>query len=119
MAQKSLHAGRHLTNPDETQGQVRRRPQVFGLLEENVRGTHCDGMAGIIEEGTSVMDEHFDDATMDACLTAAGQRADYHEIAAYGTLVAWASELGFSEQAALLRETLDDEKAADGRNHLG
>ena len=55
-----------------------------------MRGKHCDGIAGIIEEGKSIMEEDFDDATMDACLIAAGQRAEHYEMAAYGTLVAWA-----------------------------
>jgi ferritin-like metal-binding protein YciE len=97
----------------ETNGQVERLVQVFELLDEKVRGKRCDGMAGIIEEGSSVMEEDFDDATMDACLIAAGQRAEHYEMAAYGTLVAWANALGHSEVAALLQETLDEEKAAD------
>lgn len=97
----------------ETEEQIERLVKVFGLLDEKVRGKRCDGMAGIIEEGSSVMEEDFDDATMDACLIAAGQRAEHYEMAAYGTLVAWATELGHSEVAALLQETLDEEKAAD------
>ena len=86
---------------------------MFGLLEERVRGKHCDGIAGIIEEGKSVMEEDFDDATMDACLIASGQRAEHYEMAAYGTLVAWARGLGQTEAADLLQQTLDEEKAAD------
>ena len=97
----------------ETQVQVERLQQVFELLGENVRGKHCDGIAGIIEEGSSIMEEDFDEATMDAALIAGGQRAEHYEIAAYGTLVAWATTLGESEVAALLQETLDEEKTAD------
>ena len=82
-------------------------------LDEKVRGKHCDGIAGIIEEGKSIMEEDFDDATMDACLIAAGQRAEHYEMAAYGTLVAWAQAMGHDEAAELLQETLDEEKAAD------
>ena len=59
------------------------------------------------------MEEDFDAATMDACLIAAGQRAEHYEMAAYGTLVAWANGLGHTEAAELLQETLDEEKAAD------
>ena len=59
------------------------------------------------------MEEDFDDATMDACLIAAGQRAEHYEMAAYGTLVAWAQALGHAEAADLLQQTLDEEKAAD------
>jgi ferritin-like metal-binding protein YciE len=98
---------------EETRGQVERLEQVFASLDEKVRGKHCDGIAGIIEEGKSIMEEDFDDGTMDACLIAAGQRAEHYEMAAYGTLVAWARAMGHSEAADLLQETLDEEKAAD------
>jgi ferritin-like metal-binding protein YciE len=98
---------------EETQEQIRRLEQVFASLDEKVRGKHCDGIAGIIEEGKSIMEEDFDDSTMDACLIAAGQRAEHYEMAAYGTLVAWAKAMGHDEAADLLQETLDEEKAAD------
>src|SRR5436190_16200635 len=61
----------------------------------------------------SIMEEDFDESTMDACLIAAGQRAEHYEMAAYGTLVAWARAMGHDEAADLLQETLDEEKAAD------
>ena len=79
---------------EETQGQIERLEQVFASLDEKVRGKHCDGIAGIIEEGKSIMEEDFDETTMDACLIAAGQRAEHYEMAAYGTLVAWARVMG-------------------------
>ena len=97
----------------ETQGQIARLEQVFQSLDEKVRGKHCDGIAGIIEEGKSVMEEDFDETTMDACLIASGQRAEHYEMAAYGTLVAWAEAMGHTEAAKLLQQTLDEEKAAD------
>jgi ferritin-like metal-binding protein YciE len=98
---------------EETQGQIERLEQVFELMEEKARGKHCDGIAGIVEEGKSIMAEDFDETTMDACLIAAGQRAEHYEMAAYGTLVAWAQAMGHSEAAKLLQQTLDEEKAAD------
>ena len=98
---------------EETRTQVERLETIFGMLDEKVRGKHCDGIAGIIEEGKSVMEEEFDEATMDACLIAAGQRAEHYEMAAYGTLVAWANAMGHTDAAALLQTTLDEEKAAD------
>jgi ferritin-like metal-binding protein YciE len=98
---------------EETRGQVDRLEQVFASLDERARGKHCEGMAGIIEEGKTVMEEDFDEATMDAALIAAGQRAEHYEIAAYGTLVAWARGMGHTEAERLLQETLDEEKAAD------
>ena len=97
----------------ETEGQIERLEQVFGLLDERVRGKHCDGIAGIIEEGKSAMEEDFDAATLDACLVASGNRAEHYEMAAYGTLIAWANTLGLTDAVALLQQNLDEEKAAD------
>jgi len=97
----------------ETEGHVQRLERVFESLDEKVRGKHCDGIAGIIEEGKAIMEEEFDDSAMDACLIAAGQRAEHYEMAAYGTLVAWAKAMGHTEAAKLLQQTLNEEKAAD------
>src|SRR6187402_3423882 len=101
------------THLEETRGHVERLEQVFESLDEKPRGKHCEGIAGIIEEGKSIMEEEFDDATMDACLIAAGQRAEHYEMAAYGTLVAWAKIMGHDEAAELLEQNLEEEKAAD------
>jgi ferritin-like metal-binding protein YciE len=103
------------THLQETQRQIARLEQVFEGLDEKVRGKHCAGIAGIIEEGASTMEEDFDDTTMDACLIAAGQRAEHYEMAAYGTLVAWAEAMGHTEAARLLQQNLDEEKAADSK----
>lgn len=101
------------THLEETQGHAERLEQVFASLEEKVRGKHCDGMAGIIEEGRAVMGEDFEGTTLDACLIAAAQRAEHYEMAAYGTLVAWAKAMGHQEAAGLLEEILEEEKATD------
>lgn len=98
---------------EETRGHVDRLERVFESLEEKPRGKHCEGIAGIIEEGKNIMGEEFDEATMDACLIAAGQRAEHYEMAAYGTLIAWAQSMGHSEAATLLQQNLNEEKAAD------
>jgi ferritin-like metal-binding protein YciE len=98
---------------EETNGHVEKLEQVFQSLDEKPKGMHCDGIAGIIDEGKKVMDEDFEGATMDACLIAAGQRAEHYEIAAYGTMVAWAKAMGHDDAAELLQEILDEEKAAD------
>jgi ferritin-like metal-binding protein YciE len=97
----------------ETRTHVERLEQVFEALDEKVQGKHCDGIAGIIKEGAATMDEEFTEATMDAALIAGGQRAEHYEMAAYGTLIAWATELGHDEVVDLLQQTLDEEKAAD------
>jgi len=97
----------------ETQEQIARLEQVFELLDETARGKHCAGMAGIIEEGNDMLEEDAGDAVMDACIIAAGQRAEHYEMAAYGTCIAWAKVLGLDEVAVLLETTLREEKAAD------
>jgi ferritin-like metal-binding protein YciE len=93
---------------EETRAQVARLEEIFGSLDEKVRGKHCDGMKGIIEEGKSIMEEEFDETTMDACLIAAAQRAEHYEMAAYGTLVAWARVMGHTEVADLLQKAADE-----------
>jgi ferritin-like metal-binding protein YciE len=103
---------------EETQGQIARLEQVFESLDEKVRGKHCDGIAGIIEEGKSIMEEDFDETTMDACLIAAGQRAEHYEIAAYGSLIAWSEAMGHSKATRLLQQNLNEEKAADKKLSL-
>ena len=100
---------------EETRGQIARLEDVFAALGEKVRGKHCDGMAGIIEEGKSAMEEDFDDSTLDAALIASAQRVEHYEMAAYGTLVAWAKAMGHTEAADLLEETLDEEKSTDAK----
>jgi len=98
---------------EETRGHVTRLEQVFESIDEPAKSKHCEGIAGIVEEGKSILDEDFEGTTMDACLVAAGQRAEHYEMAAYGTLVAWARAMGHVEAADLLQQTLEEEKAAD------
>jgi ferritin-like metal-binding protein YciE len=101
------------THLEETRGHIERLEQVMEGLGEKAKGKHCDGMAGIIEEAKGVMDEDFDEATADACLIASAQRVEHYEIAAYGTLAAWAKAMGHTDAAELLNETLEEEKATD------
>jgi ferritin-like metal-binding protein YciE len=98
---------------EETRGHVTKLERVFASLDQKPRGKHCDGMAGIIEEAKSILEEDLDEDTLDAALIAAGQRAEHYEMAAYGTLVAWAQVMGHDQAAGLLEEILGEEKAAD------
>lgn len=100
---------------EETRGHIERLEAILENLNEAVKGKRCEGMAGIIEEGRANLDEDFDEATMDAMLIAAGQRAEHYEIAAYNTLIAWARAMGHVEAADLLRETLREERASEER----
>jgi ferritin-like metal-binding protein YciE len=98
---------------EETKGHVDRLEMVFRALDEKAKGKRCRGIAGIIEEGEELLKQDFNGSTKDAALIAGGQRAEHYEIAAYGTLVAWARLIGQSEAARLLEQTLAEEKAAD------
>jgi ferritin-like metal-binding protein YciE len=97
----------------ETNEQVRRLEEVFGLLGLPTKGKKCPAIDGILEEGKEIMEEFADDAALDAGLISAGQKAEHYEISCYGCMVAWAEQLGLDDAAALLNETLEEEKGAD------
>lgn len=99
----------------ETETQVGRLEQVFELLGERARGKHCPGIAGIVEEGSELMsnESEFDGSVLDAGLIAGAQRVEHYEIAAYGSVLAWAKTLGMDDVITLLEPTLEEEKAAD------
>lgn len=102
-----------LAHLEETQGQVGRLEEIFETLDEKVRGKHCAGLAGIIEEGADVLEEDAEPLALDAAIIASAQRAEHYEMAAYGTLIAWADALDLPEVSKLLQATLREEKAAD------
>lgn len=97
----------------ETEGQVVRLEQVFEMIDKRARGKKCDAILGIIAEGDEVMEEAEEDHVLDAGLVGAGQAAEHYEIARYGTLIAWAKQLGKPQIARLLHQTLEEEKKAD------
>jgi ferritin-like metal-binding protein YciE len=97
----------------ETEAQVERLEQVFGVIDETPRGKNCPAILGIIEESKEVMDEYKGSPALDAGLVAAAQSVEHYEISRYGTLVAWAEELGLTDAVPLLQATLDEEKATD------
>ncbi len=80
------------------------------MLDENPKGKKCRGMEGLVEEGSEIMGEDFEDALLHAALIGAAQRVEHYEIAAYRTVRAFAEELGESEHVSLLEETLQEEK---------
>jgi len=98
---------------EETRGQVTRLEKVFELLDVPPKRKHCAGIAGIIEEASEILKEDAPPAVLDACIIAGGQRAEHYEMAAYGTVVAWARTLELEQVAQLLDQTLEEEKAAD------
>ncbi len=96
-----------------TERQVTRLESVFAALGEDPEPDTCEGMQGLIEEGTELMETDAEPSVRDAALIAAAQRVEHYEIAAYGTLRVWAATLGLNEAVELLEETLEEEKAAD------
>ena len=98
---------------DETENQVARLEQVFGLLDEKPRGKHCAGMAGILEEGSELLKEDAEESVMDAMIIAGAQKVEHYEITSYGTAIAWAEALGLTDIVDLLGQSLAEEKAAD------
>lgn len=97
----------------ETQGQVERLEQVFGLCDLKPTAKTCPAIKGILEEGKEDMAEIDDPDVLDAGMIADAQAVEHYEIARYGTLIAWANQLGMEEAAALLGETLEQEYNAD------
>jgi ferritin-like metal-binding protein YciE len=98
---------------EQTRGHVERLQQIFERLGEKATGKKCLGMEGLIKEGAETIGEDFGDAMMDAALISAAQRVEHYEIVGYGSVIAYADLLGESEQASLLRETLEEEKETD------
>lgn len=97
----------------ETMGQVERLEQIFEMIGKAPRAETCEAIQGLVEEAKEVMEDAADDDTRDAGVLAAAQAVEHYEIARYGTLAAWAEELGMKDAARLLRETLEEEKKAD------
>jgi ferritin-like metal-binding protein YciE len=97
----------------ETEGQVERLEQVFAMIEKKPQGKTCAAIVGITDEGAEIMEEYKGSPALDAGLLAAAQAVEHYEISRYGTLKAWAEELGLDGAAELLQETLDEEEATD------
>ena len=97
----------------ETEGQVERLEQVFQLLDKPARAKTCDAIQGILDEGKEIMDEYKGSEALDAGLIAAAQAVEHYEISRYGTLKQWALQLGMTDAARLLDETLQEEKKTD------
>ena len=97
----------------ETEEQVSRLEQVFDLLAKKPQGKSCAAILGILEERQEIMKEYKGSPALDAGLLAAAQAVEHYEISRYGTLIAWAEELGLDDAVTLLQDTLKEEKATD------
>ena len=112
-AQSEELRGAFAVHLKETEGQVRRLEQVFKLLGEKPQGVECKAIQGIIAEGDELAEEFKGGEALDAGLIAAAQAVEHYEITRYGTLLAWAKQLGMDDAAQLLEETLVEEEKTD------
>jgi ferritin-like metal-binding protein YciE len=98
----------------QTKGHVERLETIFKQLGESPKGKTCKGMQGLIEEGSEATEEYEGDV-LDAALIGAAQRVEHYEMAGYGTVIAFAEELGESDHVSLLNETLEEEEETDAK----
>lgn len=98
---------------EETEEQVSRLEQVAETLDESIKRTTCQAMKGLVAEAEELIKEHKNTSAIDAAIIAAGQKVEHYEIATYGTLSTWAEQLGHEDAAKLLRQTEEEESAAD------
>jgi ferritin-like metal-binding protein YciE len=96
-----------------TEEQVGRLETIFKSLDKAARGKHCLGMEGLLAEGAEMIKEEETGAPLDAAMICAAQKVEHYEIAAYGSLIAYANLLGMDEAVELLEATLEEEKEAD------
>jgi ferritin-like metal-binding protein YciE len=97
----------------ETEKHVERLEQIFGMIDKQPHGKQCPAIVGIVEEGQEIMEDYKGSPALDAGLIGAAQAVEHYEIARYGTLRAWAAELGLDDAAKLLDATLAEESKTD------
>jgi ferritin-like metal-binding protein YciE len=102
----------------ETETQVTRLQQVFERLDQEPRGVDCPAMDGLIKEADEVAGEVEDKKVLDAAIIGSAQAVEHYEISRYGTLIAWAEELGHDNVVSLLNANLKEEKAADKKLNM-
>jgi ferritin-like metal-binding protein YciE len=103
------------THLRETEGQIKRLEQVFKMHGQSAKGVDCPAIDGIIKEANEVASDVADKEVLDAALLASAQAVEHYEITRYGTLIAWAKQLGRSDCASVLQQNLDEEKATDAK----
>ncbi len=103
------------THLSETEEQVIRLEEVFGLLGKKAQAKKCDAMEGLLKEADGMVEETEVGAVRDAAIIAACQKVEHYEIATYGTLISFANLLGHRDASKLLAKTLQEEKSADAK----
>jgi ferritin-like metal-binding protein YciE len=102
-----------LKHKEETEGQVERLQQVFDIIGKRAQGKTCEAIQGIIAEGEEIIEEFKGTVALDAGLISSAQAVEHYEIARYGTLAAWARQLGYTDAVPLLEATLKEESKTD------
>jgi ferritin-like metal-binding protein YciE len=102
-----------LTHRDETETHVERLQQVFEILGKRAQTKTCEAIKGILEEGDEISEDYAGSEALDAGLLAGGQAVEHYEMSRYGSLKTWALQLGMKDAAALLDQTLQEEKKTD------
>lgn len=102
-----------LDHQKETEGQIARLEDAFEALGKPAKGKKCEAIEGLLKEATEIMEEFKGDPALDAALIGAAQKVEHYEIGSYGSIIAWAKELGEKKVAEILHETLVEEKKAD------
>lgn len=100
---------------EETQGHVRKIEEVFEAFGKTAKSKKCEAIAGLLEEGDALTSDNKGEPTLNAALISAAQKVEHYEIASYGCLREWATQLGNDSAARLLEEILDEEKSADSK----
>ena len=98
---------------EETEEHLSRLEQVAESLDETLKKKTCKALKGLIEEGDEIVKEQKNSSALDAGIIAACQKVEHYEIASYGTVCAWAEQMGHDEALKLLRQTEEEESAAD------
>jgi ferritin-like metal-binding protein YciE len=98
---------------EQTEEQIERLERIFEALDKPARGKTCPSIDGIIEEGSEILSDYKGGPALDAGLVGAAQAVEHYEIARYGTLIAWAEQLGLSDALPLLRRNLQEEVETD------
>jgi ferritin-like metal-binding protein YciE len=98
---------------EETRNHVTRLEEVFQMMDQTAKTVQCPAIDGILKEANEIAGDVQDKDVLDAALIMAAQAVEHYEITRYGTLIAWAKQLGRSDCAAVLKKNLDEEKATD------
>jgi ferritin-like metal-binding protein YciE len=101
------------THLSETENQIKRLDEVFQMQGQKPKGVTCEAIDGIIDEAESIIGNVADKEVLDAAMLSSAQAVEHYEITRYGTLAAWAKDLGRGDCANLLHQTLDEERATD------